>query len=183
MQGKSDIQSNRIEALLLCVIFTAISVALFLALDAATRPGRATAGWWTKPAFAPGVALAVLCLANIWTLARYSLSFWHEPATRGEWREARRIILNWWRPLEFLAYFAVYIWALGLIGYTPATLVFVLGLMWRTGLRSARWLMVGAAFALVMTAIFRWGLGVWMPTADLYDALPAPWRNWAIRWF
>lgn len=183
MHKSSDDPPNRLETLILCLIFAGVSLALLWSLDTATRPGRTTAGWWTKPAFAPGVALAVLCFANVWTLARQVWQIWRDPPGREEWRGAGRSILAWLLPLEFLAYFAAYVWALGILGYLPATLIFVLGLSWRAGLRSLRWALAGVALSFAMVAVFRWGLGVWMPTPAFYDAFPAPWRSWAIRFF
>ncbi|NUB45239.1 tripartite tricarboxylate transporter TctB family protein [Fertoebacter nigrum] len=176
-------KANRLESMALTVLFFAISLALLLALFAVTRPGQASGGWWTRPALAPGVALGLLVLANLVTLARSAVDLRRRPATTAERAEARARMLGWLRPLEFLAYFAGYIWALGLVGYFAATLLFLLGLMLRVGLRSPRWLLAGALTALALTAVFRMGLGVWMPPAMAYDLFPAAIRTALTRWF
>lgn len=176
-------QANRLESLVLTLIFSAISVGLLAAIGIATKWGPESAGWWTRPALAPGVALGVLVLANLVTLWRDFVDLRASPATPGEWAEAKARILGWLLPLEFLAYFAVYVWVLQHLGYFPATLVFVLGLQLRVGLTSVRWLLAGALAALAMTAVFRMGLGVWMPAPEFYDWFPEPVRSALLRWF
>lgn len=178
-----DEQTNRLESLLLTLIFAGLSLALLLAVFVQTRTGPAQAGWWTRPALAPGVALTVLVLANALTLWKEVASLRRTPATPAEWAEARARVAAWLRPVEFLAYFAAYLWSLKLIGYFPATLVFVTGLMWRVGLRGGRWMLAGALTALALVLIFRVGLGVWMPAPALYDLMPGGMRTVLIRWF
>jgi hypothetical protein len=176
-------QANRLESLALTLIFAAISVGLLAAIGVATRPGPASAGWWTRPWLAPGVALSLLVLANIVTLWRDLANLRNHPASAEEWHEARARIAGWLRPLEFLAYFAAYLWALKHLGYFLSTAVFILLLMLRVGLRSPRWIITGALTALALTAIFRMGLNIWMPAPDLYGLFPDGMRKLLIRWF
>jgi hypothetical protein len=178
-----DIPANRLESLALALVFTAVSVALLALIGVATKTGQASGGWWTRPAFAPGVALAVLVLANAVTLWRDLADLRARPATPAEWAEARGRMLGWFRPLEYLAYFALYIWSVQHVGYFPSTLVFVLGLIARAGLRSRVWVLAGLGLAVFMVAVFRAGLGVWMPAPEVYDLFPDAIRLALMRWF
>ncbi len=77
----------------------------------------------------------------------------------------------------------IYLWAIQHLGYAPSTLVFVLGLLWRVGLRSPLWMLAGVAVPVALTLIFRVGLGVWMPAPELYDLAPEGLRALLIRYF
>jgi hypothetical protein len=175
--------ANRLESMALAVIFSGISGALLLLLGSATRAGSADADWWTRPALAPAAALTVLVAANLATLLRDLADLRRRPPTVEERAEAWDRFAGWLRPLEFLAYYAAYVWAIRHVGYFPASLVFVSGLLVRVGLGQARWLLSGAAFALALVGVFRIGLGIWMPTPGLYDLAPAGLRTVLLRWF
>jgi hypothetical protein len=174
---------NRLESLLINLIFAAVSVALLAAIGVATRTGQATAGWWTRPALMPGVALAVLAAANLGTLVRAWRDLRAVPPDEAEWAQARTRVAAWLRPLEFLAYFAVYLYAIAPLGYFLATLLFVMGLQLRVGLTSSRWILFGLALVATLILVFRIGLGVWMPAAAIYDYAPEGIRTYLIRWF
>lgn len=175
--------ANRLESLALTLIFTVISIALLATITIATRHGPEASGWWTRPALAPGVALALLVFANGLTLWRDLADLRVTPATAAERAEARIKILGWLRTIEYLAYFAIYLFALQHLGYFPATLIFILGLLVRTGLRSLNWLIVGVLTSVALVLIFRVGLGVWMPAPEVYDLFPDAMRMALIRWF
>lgn len=176
-------QGNRLETLALTLVFASVSVALLAVIGQATRTGPASAGWWARPWFFPAVALSGLVLMNAITLWREIADLRRSPPSADEWHEARRAILGWFLPLEYLAYLAAYVWALGAIGYGPATLVFVMYLVWRAGLWGWRWGLAGLALVAFMLLVFRVGLGVWMPAPDLYDMFPREIRAILLRWF
>jgi len=174
--------ANRLESLVLTLIFAAISVALLVAIGWATKTGSTTAGWWTRPALAPGAALLILTGANIATLIRAMVDLRQNPLTADERLDARAQFIGWLKPIEFLAYFAGYLGLLPHLGYVLATLVFILFLMLRVGLRSRGWLLAGAATALALMLIFRVGLGVWMPAPAFLDLAPEGVRSTLMRW-
>lgn len=176
-------EANRLESLLLNLIFALVAVGLLAAVGAATGRGMAAGGWWTRPALAPGFALVLLVGANVLTLARAIADLRTTPPSQTEWREARAKVLDWLRPLEFLAYFGAYLWLTTTIGYFIASLLFVLWLMWRTGLRSSRWLLMGVGLVFALILVFRVGLGVWMPNPAYYEAAPDALSAYLIRWF
>lgn len=175
--------ANRIESLVLTLIFAAISLALLASLWVATRHGPVTQGWWTRPALMPGLALSALVLANVLSVWGDFADLRRNPLTAPERAEAVDKFAGWLRPLEYLGYFALYLWALQHLGYFPSSVLFVQGLMFRAGLRGWRWVLTGLLAVLALTAIFRMGLGVWMPAPDYYDRFPEGIRSALIRWF
>jgi hypothetical protein len=183
MTDPDEPQANRLESMALALIFAAVSVLLLALIGVATRTGQASGGWWTRPAFAPGVALAVLVAANLITLWRDFADLRANPATAEERSDARAKVLGWLRPAEFLAYYAVYIYAIQHLGYFPSTLIFVLGLLWRVGLTAPRWIWAGIGLSVFMIGVFRAGLGVWMPAPEFYDLFPDAIRLALMRWF
>jgi protein-S-isoprenylcysteine O-methyltransferase Ste14 len=178
-----DEPANRLESLALALIFAAVSLLLLALIGVATKTGQASGGWWTRPAFAPGVALGILALANVVTVWRDVADLRARPPTAAERAEARALIAGWLRPFEFLAYYAAYIWAVQHAGYFPSTLVFVAFLLWRVGLTAPRWWLAGLGLSLFMVSVFRAGLGVWMPAPEFYDLFPDGVRMALIRWF
>lgn len=176
-------QANRIESLALCLIFAAISVALLASLGVATRTGTASGGWWTRPALGPGVALGLLAAANLITLWTAITDLRRSPPSTVERAEALAKFTGWLRPIEYLAYFAGYVWAIQIIGYIPSSIFFVTGLTLRAGLRGWVWTFAGLGLVLFLLLVFRIGLGVWMPAPDLYDLAPEGIRTYLFRWF
>lgn len=175
--------TNRLETLALTLVFAAVSVVLLAMIGQATRPGPASAGWWARPPFMPMLALGGLVAMNLWSLARDLRDLRRVPPTAQEWQGLGAALMGWLRPLEYLAYLGAYVWALGHIGYGPATLTFVLYLIWRAGLWGWRWGLAGLALVVFMLLVFRVGLGVWMPAPDLYDLFPRDIRALLLRWF
>ncbi|MGQ0563830.1 MAG: tripartite tricarboxylate transporter TctB family protein [Gemmobacter sp.] len=175
--------ANRLESLALTLIFTGLSLALLSALFLATRHGPATGGWWTRPWLAPGVALTVLVGANLLTLGRAWSDLRAAPTSAAERADAWEKIIGWLRPLEHLAYFSAYLFAIQHLGYVPSTLLFVMFLLWRTGMTDRHWILAGTGFVIGMMLVFRVGLGVWMPAPAFYDVFPDALRIALIRWF
>lgn len=175
--------ANRLESLALALIFAAVSLALLALIGVATKHGQASGGWWTRPAFFPGVALGLLVVSNVITVWRDVADLRADPPTAAERAEARVRFLRWLQPFEFLAYYGAYIWFIQHIGYFPSTLAFVMLLLWRVGLTAPKWLLAGFGLSLFMIGVFRAGLGVWMPAPEFYDAFPDGVRMALMRWF
>ena len=175
--------ANRVETFALTAIFAAVSGVLFLLLPLQTRSGPESAGWWTQPWLVPSIALTVLLLANVISFARDVLKLRRDAPSASEKRDALLQAYGWFRPLEFFVYFMGYLGLLGYLGYFLSTALFLQFLLYRVGLRTTHWRLKGLLAAIVMTAIFRWGLGVWVPTAELYDLFPDVARKFLTRWF
>jgi hypothetical protein len=182
MSAEPEARANRLESLALTIIFAGLSTGLLAVIGFATK-ANAKGGWWTQPWLMPAIALALLVAANAITLWREVADMRRTPPDDAEMREGWTALLGWLRPLEYLAYYAAYIWAIRHVGYFPATLVFVLFLLWRVGLRAPKWALAGLGLSLFMIGVFRYGLGVWMPAPEFYDLFPDAMRSALIRWF
>lgn len=182
MSAEPDIRANRLESLALTILFTVISSGLLAMIGLATR-SNARGGWWTQPWLMPAIALGMLALANLITLWREVSDLRTNPPSTQEKVEGWEALLGWLRPLEYLAYYAAYIYAIQHAGYFLSTLAFVMFLLWRAGLTTPRWMLAGLGLALFMIGVFRIGLGVWMPAPELYDLFPDTIRNILIRRF
>jgi hypothetical protein len=175
--------ANRVETLVLTVVFTVVTGGLLVLLPFQTRDGPASAGWWTRPWTLPAILLVVLLFANVVSLLKDFASFRRNAASEDEVKEAKYRIFDWFRPLEFFAYFLCYLYALAYLGYFLSTAFFMQWLLYRSGLRSNYWRIAGLLAALALTAMFRWGLAIWVPTAEFYDLFPDVARKFLTRWF
>jgi Tripartite tricarboxylate transporter TctB family len=183
LEAEQQDNANRVETFALTAIFAAVSVMLSILLPGQTRSGPENAGWWTQPWLMPSIALSVLVIANVISLLRDGVNLRRDLPSPAEKAEALRQVYGWFRPLEFFAYFMGYLGLLGYLGYFLSTTLFLQFLLYRVGLRTTAWRLKGLLAAIVMTAIFRWGLGVWVPTAELYDFFPDAVRKFLTRWF
>jgi hypothetical protein len=181
MSADQEEAANRLESLALSILFATASTGLLAVIGVATKANAK--GWWTQPWLMPALALGILAAANIVTLWREVVDLRRNPPTPEESAEGRAALLGWLRPLEFLAYYAAYVWAIQHAGYFLSTLVFVGYLLWRVGLGAPRWQLAGLALTLFMIGVFRMGLGVWMPAPELYELFPDAVRTALIRWF
>ncbi len=92
-------------------------------------------------------------------------------------------MLNWARALEFLLWFLIYVQAVPIIGYLPATVLFTVLLAARQGYRSRRQLTTAAAVGVGIVLVFKTGLSVRIPGGAIYEYLPQTLRNIAIIYF
>ncbi len=183
MSEQIETDANRIEGFALTLLFSAISVTLLACIGIATRWGPDTAGWWTRPMLMPAIALCLLVGANVITLARDVIDLRRNPPSFAERAEGWTKLLGWLRPFEFLSCFGIYVFAIQHVGYFPSTLIFIMVLMLRVKLTAPRWIIAGLGAAIFMVAVFRIGLGVWMPAPAFYEYFPDGMRSALIRWF
>ncbi len=88
--------------------------------------------------------------------------------------------VQWLRALEYLAWFMVYVWAVPIIGYLPATLIFMGALAVRAGYRNRRVILAALAMGLGIVLVFKTMLSVKIPGGLLYEYLPDALRSIAI---
>ena len=175
--------ANRVETLALTAVFTVVTGVLLVLLPVQTSSGPDSSGWWTQPWTLPAIVLGILFLANVVSLAKDIVDLKRTPASETEITEAKSEIVGWFKPVEFFVYFLGYLYALAYLGYFLSTALFIQWLLYRSGLRTARWRLAGLLATLALTAVFRWGLGIWVPTAELYDLFPDAARKFLTRWF
>lgn len=127
-----------------------------------------------QPRFWPAVALAVMGGFGL-------LHLWHLPRRR-QWRLERAEVKRWAQPLEFAGWFMVFVWAVPIIGFLPASMVFAPALTWRMGYRAPVFFVASVVFAVLVVVVFKGLLGVRIPGGAVYEFLPGAARGFAILW-
>jgi hypothetical protein len=118
--------------------FLAVSALLLSLIGDQTRWAEDTR-LFAQPRFWPGVAIGAMVGLGGLHLAGLP---WRR-LTRFDGVEARK----WLRVLEYAGWFMAYVLVVPVVGYLPATLVFVPLLTWRMGYRAPRMLWIAAGFA------------------------------------
>ncbi len=136
-----------------------------------TRIAPGDEGWFTQPWLMPLLTLGLLTAVSL----IYTVRLWRDrnnaiAALTGGTLAGE--LWMWLRSAEFFLWYVAYIIALGVVGYGFSTFVFIAGLGYRIGLRQPKWLLAALAASIAMTLLFRLGLEIWVPPADLYDILP-----------
>ena len=159
---------------LFAMLFLIMALGLLSQLGAETKFSAKTI--WSKklfaqPAFWP--AVGVIGMAGFGAL-HLVLSVLRR--TSGTLTEAAL----WLRPVEYLAWFMVYVFAVPQVGYLAATVIFTTLLALRAGYRSARMLGLAAATGLGIVLIFKTALSVKIPGGAIYEHLQDALRNFMI---
>ena len=155
-------------------LFLATAVLLLTQLGTETKFSAKTI--WSKkifaqPAFWPAVGVGGMVLFGALHVALAWMK--RQP---GETREA----VFWLRPLEYLIWFMAYVFAVPLIGYLLATVIFMTALAFRAGYRGPRMLCAAALTGLGIVLIFKTTLSVKIPGGAIYEYLPDTVRNFLI---
>ena len=75
--------------------------------------------------------------------------------------------------IEYALYFCLYLVAVSYLGFGIATLIFLVFVTWRAGLRGRKWILTAFFVTLGIVVVFRVGIGLWFPLAPLFKILPA----------
>ena len=133
-------------------------------------------GFFSQPRFWPALAIIGLTLFSIGFLvqslrARNSI---------GPISEQLSSAKAWIKPLEYVAYFLLYVYLVPIIGYLLATGLFCIGLVYRGGFRKRFDLILALTFSIVVVVIFKTLLQVKIPGGVIYQYLPDALRNFMI---
>ncbi len=170
---KNDTQQNPQAALgVFYALMFLFGAGFLLLIPVETSPGPTGQGWWTQPIFMPAISLLLVAIPATYLFFQYLLKLRNNQELRPTGQHIRFELLQWFKPVEFFVYYVLYIWLLGMVGYFLSSLIFIIGLSIRIGLRSREWMLAGLLFAIALIAMFRWALGVWIPPAALYDLFP-----------
>lgn len=161
---------TRAGAVIFVAAFTLFALFLLSQIGAETK-FSARGKLFAQPRFWPAVGIGVMVLFG---LAHLALNWRKERP--GWWAEA----LIWLRAFEYLAWFMVYVWAVPIIGYLAATILFATALALRLGYRSRGMLGAAALTGLVIVLVFKTGLAVKIPGGAVYEFLPDALRNFMI---
>ena len=159
--------------MLFSMLLLMIALALLAALPWQTSwlPGKGLAA---QPRFWPALSLGgVVLFAVLHKMLRYKVE-----RTPGRWIEG----LTWIRSLEYVGWYMIYVAAIPIIGYLPATVLFCTLLTVRVGYRGkALWL--AALFGLCVVLFFKTAMNVKIPGGALYELAPDGLRYILLRYF
>ena len=89
-------------------------------------------------------------------------------------------LFNWFGPLEFAAYFLIYVYLVPKLGYLPTTLLVFPLLVLRVGYRERKYLAYSWIVGIVIVVLFKTFLQVKIPGGELYSIFPDAIRNFLI---
>lgn len=146
-------------------VFALVALAL---LPLATVPGKRDLGWAQEPWSWPFVTLSVGLIGGLGLLRAY-LAERREP---GFAEKARLAFDGMGRAMLYALGFLLYIGGVSLLGFTMASVLFMQALFFVSGLRGARWVLIGLAVVAVIVMAFRVGLGIWFPLPPVMQLFP-----------
>lgn len=143
-------------------------------------------GWYTQPMM--GVILGLGIMASfsafrVFQLLRCNADQWRNTAFRQNPLESFVTILDSYRTALIASLlFYVYIHGLSIIGFVPATFVFVTVLLWLSRLLNRTWLLASIGTIIALVLVFRVAVSVWLPDVWLYSLLPDHLADFANRY-
>lgn len=156
-------RDRRCGDLVFAVIFLLFSVFLLSQLGEETQWIKKSK-LFAQPAFWPAVSVIGMTVFGAFHLLGSVLS----PRIYGRLQE----VTFWLRSLEYAGWFLVYVRAVPIIGYLPATLIFLPLLAFRAGYRDKKTLLALAAVGFSVVVIFKSFLAVKIPGGAVYEYLP-----------
>ncbi len=130
---------------------------------------------FAQPSFWPAVSLGFMSFFAILHLIGSACS----PRIEGRWSE----VLLWFRSLEYVAWFLVYVAAVPVIGYLLATIIFAVLLSFRLGYFSLKMGLIAALTGIIVVLLFKTFLQVKVPGGQIYEYLPDGWRSFMLIYF
>lgn len=149
-------------------VFWAFALLALAVLPWATVPGKRNLGWVQEPWSWPFIALAVGLIGGFGQLRAY----WSERRKPGFSAKANLAFEGMGRAMIYAFGFLIYIGGVSLLGFTIASAIFMQALLYISGLRGARWVLIGLAVVFVIVLAFRVGLGIWFPLPPIMQLFP-----------
>ncbi|WP_126974743.1 tripartite tricarboxylate transporter TctB family protein [Frigidibacter oleivorans] len=153
-------------------IFLIVAIALLLLAPMATQSQPEGRGWYLAPVAWPLVSLGMAAIAGLvlaWGFLR--------DLGRSQDRTAFLSQAGWAfggsaQAIEYALYFCVYLAAVSWLGFGIATLIFLVFVTWRAGLRGRKWVLTACCVTAGIVLVFRVGIGLWFPLAPVFELLP-----------
>ena len=155
------------------VAFLAFALFLLVNIDAQTQDAK-RGKWFAQPSLWPTISVTGMAFFA----ALHVLSSALSPRIAGRWTE----VAFWFKSLEYILYFLIYVAAVPWLGYLPSTVFFAVFLALRTGFHTPRALGISVAFGILVAVIFRGFLQVKIPAGELYQHLPDSIRVFALTY-
>ena len=131
-----------------------------------------------QPAFWPAISLIGMVVAGAFEL----FFIWRRFKVLGG-KKCSDEMFRWFKAVEFLIWFMVYVFAVPYLGYLLATLIFTVSLTYRLGYRGKFYMLMAALSGLGVVLLFKTMLSVKVPSGVIYEYLPDALRNFMILYF
>lgn len=149
---------------------------LFLLISFPSQTARAEGtSWAAQPTLWPAIAVIGMTVFAGLNLLGSIIS----PRIPGRLKELR----VWLGFAEFAGWFLLYVLLVPRLGYLPMSILMAVALVWRSGYRSARMMLIAAMMGIGTVLLFKTGLRVNVPGGAIYEFLPAGLRNFFIVYF
>lgn len=155
------------------IVFVLFSSFLLVMLNSETRftPGKQL---FAQPRFWPGAAVIGMVLFGLGHMFARFQHRRHDNISEVFW---------WLRSIEYLCWFMAYVYAVPVLGYLLATILFMMLLTYRLGYRSKKMLLFAMLVGFVVVLVFKAGLSVSIPGGALYEFLPGSLRSFMLTHF
>ncbi|PHP65412.1 hypothetical protein CSC94_18805 [Zhengella mangrovi] len=149
-------------------LFWGFALLALAALPLATSPGKRDLGWVQEPWSWPFVTLLTGLIGGLGPLRAYL----RERSNPSFSQKARLAFDGMGRAMIYAGGFLLYIGGVSVVGFTLASLIFMQALLYVSGLRGTRWVLVGLAVVAAIVLAFRVGLGIWFPLPPVMQLFP-----------
>lgn len=158
----------REASLLATSVLWAFALIALAVLPLATVPGKRDLGWVQEPWSWPFITLTAGLIGGFGPLRAY-LSERRKP---GFSQKAALAFEGMGRALIYAFGFLLYIGGVSVLGFTIASAIFMQALLYVSGLRGTKWVLIGLAVVTVIVLAFRVGLGIWFPLPPVMALFP-----------
>lgn len=149
-------------------LFWTLALLALAALPFATVPGKRPLGWVQEPWSWPFIALSVALIGGFGQV----LGALAARKNVAAWARAKSAFDGMGGSLVYAAMFLGYIGAVGVLGFTMASVLFMQLIYLVCGLRGWKWSLTAFCVAAVIVLTFRVGLGIWFPLPPVMQLFP-----------
>lgn len=149
-------------------LFWAFALICLLLLPLATVSGKRNLGWVQEPWSWPLITLSAGLIGGFGPFRAW-LSDRRRPEAQAK---AALAFDGMGRAMVYALGFLCYIGGVSFLGFTLASAIFMQGLLYVSGLRGARWVLIGLAVVGTIVLAFRVGLGIWFPLPPVMQIFP-----------
>lgn len=143
-------------------------------------------GWYTQPMMGALLGLSIMAVFSAYRVIQLTCgngNKWRSTVFQQNPIESLVYMLDSYRTaLISSVLFYLYIRSLPIIGFVPATFIFVTVLLWLSRLFNRTWLLATIGTLIALVLIFRVTVSVWMPDVWLYSLLPDHMADFANRY-
>ena len=130
-----------------------------------------------QPRFWPAMAISGFTLFAV----GYGLAVWFRVRReQASLHEEVDEMIEWVRPLEYVAYFLIYVFMVPIMGYLFATIAYFVLMTFKTGYRGKKMFTIAVLLAVFIVVLFKSLLQVKIGPGMWYDMLPQDMANFFI---